>query len=98
MCCDFKYVQNKVSTEIMFIQIEFALKITELPTSLARKRMRDGLADKVEIHAFRGRRGIPSWLAGPTRPEVSCQVSQLQHTLPPPIVAWFEYASCSPVC
>ena len=49
--------------------------------------MRDDLADKAEIHAFRGVSGSISWLAGQTRPDVSCQVSQLQHTLSQPTVA-----------
>ena len=49
--------------------------------------MRDDLADKAEIHAFRGVSGSISWLAGQTRPDVSSQVSQLQQTLPQPTVA-----------
>ena len=49
--------------------------------------MRDDFADKAEIHALRGVRGSISWLAGQTRPDVSCQVSQLQQTLPQPTVA-----------
>ena len=49
--------------------------------------MRDDLADKAEIHAFRGVSGSISWLAGQTRPDVSCEVSQLQQTLPQPTVA-----------
>ena len=42
--------------------------------------MREDLADKAEIHAFRGVSGSVSWLAGQTRPDVSCQVSQLFHS------------------
>ena len=38
--------------------------------------MRDDFADNAEI-----------WLAGQARPDVSCQVSQLQQTLPQPTVA-----------
>ena len=49
--------------------------------------MRDDLADKAEIHTFRGVSGSISWLAGQTRPDVSCQVSQVQQTLPQPTVA-----------
>ena len=49
--------------------------------------MRDDLADKAEIHALRGVSVSISWLAGQTRPDVSCQVSQLQQTLPQPTVA-----------
>ena len=49
--------------------------------------MRDDFADKAEIHALRGVSGSISWLAGQTRPDVSCQVSQLQQTLPQPTVA-----------
>ena len=46
--------------------------------------MREDLADEAEIHAFRGASGSVSWLAGQTRPDVSCQVSQLQQTLSQP--------------
>ena len=49
--------------------------------------MREDLADKGEIHPFRGVSGSVSWLAGQTRLDVSCQVSQLQQTLPQPKVA-----------
>ena len=49
--------------------------------------MRNDPADKSEIHALRGVSGSISWLAGQTRPDVSCQVSQLQQTLPQPTVA-----------
>ena len=49
--------------------------------------MRDDLADKAELHAFRGVSGSMSWLAGQTRPDVSYQMSQLQQTLPQPTVA-----------
>ena len=82
MLCGVKYVQNKVNKEIMITQTEFAVKTTKVPMSPARKKMRDDLADKAEIHAFRGVSGSISWLAGQTRPDVSCQVSQLQQTLP----------------
>ena len=87
MFCGSTYVQNKDNKEIMITQTEFAVKITKVPMSPARKNMRDDLADKAEIHAFRGVSGSISWLAGQTRPDVSCQVSQLQHTLPQPTVA-----------
>ena len=49
--------------------------------------MREEPADEAEIHAFRGVSESISWLAGQTRPDVSCQVSQLQQTLPQPTVA-----------
>ena len=39
--------------------------------------MREDLADKAEIHTCRGVSGSISWLAGQTRLDVSCQVSQL---------------------
>ena len=81
------YVQNKATKEIVISQTEFAVKIVKIPTSAARKKMREDLADEAEIHAFRGASGSVSWLAGQTRPDVSCQVSQLQQTLPPPTVA-----------
>ena len=68
----------------MITQTEFAVKI---PMSAARKKMREDLADKAEIHAFHGVSGSVSWPAGQTRPDVSCQVSQLQQTLPQPTVA-----------
>ena len=71
----------------MISQTEFAVKITKVPMSHARKKMRDDFADKVEIHASCGVSGSISWLAGQTRPDVSCQVSQLQQTLPQPTVA-----------
>ena len=71
----------------MFTQTEFAAKIVKIPMSAARKKMREDLADKAEIHAFRGVSGSISWLAGQTRPDVSCQVSLLQQTLPQPTVA-----------
>ena len=51
--------------------------------------MRDDPADEAEIHAFRGASGSISWLGGQTRPDVSCQVSQLQQTLPQPTVDVF---------
>ena len=84
MFCGSKYVQNKDNKEIM---IEFAVKITKVPMSLAKKKMRDDLADKAEIHALRSVSGSVSWLAGQTRPDVTCPVSQLQQTLPQPTVA-----------
>ena len=87
MFCGSKYVQNKDNKEIMITQTEFAVKITKVPMFLARNKMRDGPADKAEIHAFRGVSGSISWLAGQTRPGVSCQVSQLQQALPQPTVA-----------
>ena len=62
-------------------------KSTKVPMSPARKKMREDPADKAEIHAFRGVRGSISWLAGQARPDVSCQVSQLQQTPPQPTVA-----------
>ena len=49
--------------------------------------MREDPADKGEIHAFRGVSGSISWLAGQTRPDVSCQLSNLQQTLPQLTVA-----------
>ena len=50
--------------------------------------MREDPADKAEIHAFRGVSGSISWLAaGQTRPDVSCQLSNLQQTLPQLTVA-----------
>ena len=82
-----KYVQDKVNKEIMSTQTEFAVGITKVPMSPARKEMRDDLADEAEIHALRGLSGSISWIAGQTRPDVSCQVSQSQQTLPQPIVA-----------
>ena len=53
---------------------EFAAKIVKIPMSAARKKMRENLADKAEIHAFRGVSGSVSWLAGQTRPDVSSSV------------------------
>ena len=87
MFCGSKYVQNKDNKEIMITQTEFAVKITEVPMSPSSKKMRDDFADKPEIHAFRGVSGSICWLAGQTRPDVSCQVSHLQQTLPQPTVA-----------
>ena len=87
MFCGSKYAQNKVTKEIMTTQTEFAVKIVKIPMSAARKKMREDLADKAEIHAFREVSGSVSWPAGQTRPDVSCQVSQLQQTLPQPTVA-----------
>ena len=49
--------------------------------------MREDPVDKAEIHAFRSVSGSVSWLADQTRPDVSCQVSQLQQTLTQPTVA-----------
>ena len=51
-----KYVQNKATKEIMITQTEFAAKIVKIPMSAARKKMREDLADKAQIHAFRGSR------------------------------------------
>ena len=82
MFCGSKYVQNKVTKEITISQTEFAAKIVKIPMSAARKKMRQDFADKAEIQAFRGVSLSVSWLAGQTRPDVSCQVSQMQQTLP----------------
>ena len=71
-CFAAKYVQNKDNKDIMITQAEFAVKITKVPVSLARKKMRDDLADEAEIHAFRDVGGSISCLAGQTRPDVSC--------------------------
>ena len=87
MFCGSKYAQNKDTKEIMISQTEFAVRITKIPMSAARKKMREDPADKAQIHAFRGVSGSTSWLASQTRPGVSCQVSQLQQTLPQPTVA-----------
>ena len=94
MFCGSKYVQNKATKEIMITQTEFAAKIVKNPMSAWRKKMREDLADKAEIHASCGQSGSVSWLAGQTRPDVFRQVSQLQHTLLQPTVAqvcawWF---------
>ena len=86
MFCGSKYVPNKDTKEIMISQTEFAVKVTKVPMSPASKKMRDDRADKAEIHAFRGVSGSISWLAGQTRPDVSCQMSQLHQTLPQPTV------------
>ena len=56
-----KYVQNKDTKEIMISQTEFAVKVTKVPVSPARKKTRDDPADKAEIHAFRGVSGSISW-------------------------------------
>ena len=80
-------MQKKATKEIMITQTEFAAKIVKIRMCASRKKMREDLADKAEIHAFRGVSGSVSWLAGQTRPDVSCQVSQLQQTLPQPTVA-----------
>ena len=61
MFCGFKYVQNKDTKESMISQTEFAVKVTKVPMSPARKKMRDDPADKAEIHAFRGVSGSISW-------------------------------------
>ena len=87
MFCGSKFVENKDNKETMITQTEFATKTTKVPVSPARKKMRDDFADKAEIRAFRGVSASISWLAGQTRPDVSCQVSQLQQTLPQPTVA-----------
>ena len=76
--CGSKYVQNKITKEIMISQTEFAAKTVKIPMSAARKKMREDLADEAGIRAFRGVSGSVSWLAGQTRPDVPCQVSQLQ--------------------
>ena len=85
MFCGSKYVQNKDTKDIMITQAEFAVKVTKVPMSAARKKMREDPADKAEIHAFRGVTGSISW-SGQTRLDVSCQVSQLQQTPPQPTV------------
>ena len=54
MFCGSKYVQNKDNKEIMITQTEFAVKITKVPMSPARKKMRDDFADRAEIQAFHG--------------------------------------------
>ena len=74
MFCGSMYVQNR-ATKKMITQTEFAAKIVKIPMSAARKKMREYLADKAEVHAFRGVSGSVSWLAGQTRSDVSCQVS-----------------------
>ena len=73
--------------EIIIIQTEFAVEMTEVPLDSAVKEMRDDLAYETEIHAFRGVSGSISWLAGQTRPDVSCRVSQLQQIVQQPTVA-----------
>ena len=87
MLCGSKHVQNKDTKDMVISQTEFAVKIAKVPMSPVRKKMRDDPADKAEIHAFRGVSGSIGWLAGQTRRDVSCQVSQLQQTLPQPTVA-----------
>ena len=87
MFCGSTKLQNKATKEIMITQTEFAAKIVKIPMSAARKKMREDLADKAEIHAFREVNGSVSGLAGQTCLDVSCQVSQLQQTLPQPTVA-----------
>ena len=87
MFCGSLNVQNKDNKEVMITQTEFVVTITKVPMSPARKKMRDDLADKAEIHAFRGVSGSISWLAGQTRPDVSFQVTQLQQTLLQPTVS-----------
>ena len=57
----------------MISQTEFASKNTKMSMSAARKKMREDLADKAEIHEFRGVSGSISWLVVQTRPDVSCQ-------------------------
>ena len=58
MFCGSEYVQNKdnkeINKDIMITQTEFAVKITKVPMSPARKKMRDDFADKAETHALRG--------------------------------------------
>ena len=73
MFCGSKFVQDKATKEIMITQTEFAAKIVKIPISAARKKMRENLADKAEIHAFRGVNESICWLAGQTRADVSCQ-------------------------
>ena len=64
MFSGFKYIQNKDTKEIMISQTEFAMKITEVPMSPARKKMREDPADKAEIHTFRGVSGRKHQLVG----------------------------------
>ena len=78
--------RTKRQKDLMITQAEFAANIVKIPMSAARKKMREDIADKAEIHAFRWVSGSVSWLAGQTRPDVSCQVSQVQQTLPQPTV------------
>ena len=68
-CFVSKYVQNIDTNEIMISQTEFAVKITKVLMSPARKKMRDDPVDKAEIHAFRGFSGSISLSAGQTRPD-----------------------------
>ena len=60
MFCGSKYVQNKVTKEIMITQTEFAAKNCQNSMSAARKKMREDLVDKAQIHAFRGVSGSVS--------------------------------------
>ena len=46
--------QDKVNKEIMITHTEFLVKVTKSPMSIARKEMRDDLADESENHAFCG--------------------------------------------
>ena len=61
MFCGSKYVQNKATKDIMITQTEFAAIIVKIRMSAARKKMREDLADKAEIHAFRGVSQLAGW-------------------------------------
>ena len=75
--------ESKTTRESMIIQTEVAAKKQQnLTCLLQEKEMRKDLADKAEIHAIQGAGGSFIWLAGQTRPEMSCQVFQLQQNLP----------------
>ena len=45
MYCGSTYVQNNDNKDVMITQTEFAVKITKVPMSPARKKIRDDLAD-----------------------------------------------------
>ena len=49
MSCGSEYAQDKVDKEITITQTEFAVEITKVPMSPARKKMQDDLADENEI-------------------------------------------------
>ena len=103
MFCDSTYVQNNDNKEIMITQTEFAVKITKVPMSPARKKIRDDLADKAEIRAFRGVSGSISWAGwSNTSGRVLSSVTITAHFASTncPSGLRFEYggASCSPAC
>ena len=62
MLCGSKYVQNKDTKDIVISQTEFAVKITKVPMSPARKKKKKDPADEAEIHAFRGVSGSICWI------------------------------------